>query len=383
MPRFLTPTFLFIALLFLAHHSFSLYKTGIRHGGDTPRYTNGASHLLNNEPFQDKEASYFGYVAFVAMCTKYFGGLKAVILFQIVISFLALLVAFKMSSELGGHLVGVVTALLFVLNPDLVEWNSFILSESLYMSFVVFTTFFVWKSTLNPRVWIIPALFSLLFTALIRPTGWVFIPALITFCLIAVPKLFKYRKIAVISLFAVTLLPLTVPSLRKAVEAERPALKIQFGEIICEYHDYLISMPQEPTLQKGGIESAVKYVLLHPLSVVKLGLARILAVLVHARPYYSKLHNLQIFLTLLPTYLFAIVGFHSSKGTALQKWTLTLIAYHLLLITISFADWDGRYLMHFYPLFQIFAGFGFVRILATSKLTLKSLLKYQTPHLPY
>lgn len=46
-----------------------------------------------------------------------------------------------------------------------------------------------------------------------------------------------------------------------------------------------------------------------PLAVLQLAFYRILACLMHIRPYYSNWHKLLVILILLPIYIFAVQGF--------------------------------------------------------------------------
>ncbi|MET0163704.1 MAG: hypothetical protein ABW318_01710, partial [Vicinamibacterales bacterium] len=87
-------------------------------------------------------------------------------------------------------------------------------------------------------------------------------------------------------------------------------------------------------------------------------LARLGVHLAHVRPFYSTAHNAVIVLWLLPIYALAGIAFWTSRGQALTRWCALAFASQALVVALTHADWDGRYLAHVMPIVYPFAGAG-------------------------
>jgi hypothetical protein len=84
----------------------------------------------------------------------------------------------------------------------------------------------------------------------------------------------------------------------------------------------------------------------------------------HVRPFYSTAHNALIALWLAPVYALAAWGFWKFRRHPLAIWLLIAIATQTLIVALTHADWDGRYLAHVLPLVYPFAACGILALAA-------------------
>ena len=111
----------------------------------------------------------------------------------------------------------------------------------------------------------------------------------------------------------------------------------------------------------------------HPTACAGLFARRIWTGLAHVRPFYSFRHNLAIAATLPLLYLLAIIGFIGQRSRLITWATLTIIGAHLTLIGLTWADWDGRFLLYVLPLMTLYSAVGAIalvhRLRARSEVT--------------
>ena len=65
---------------------------------------------------------------------------------------------------------------------------------------------------------------------------------------------------------------------------------------------------------------------------------------------------------LLPLYALATVGVATAWRHPLTHLLVAVIAAHLLFVAVSFADYDGRFLLYVLGPFAALAGAGFARL---------------------
>lgn len=158
------------------------------------------------------------------------------------------------------------------------------------------------------------------------------------------------------------------PQLGGNLRAVGPAEMLRSGQTIWEYDGWRVAMPEDPAWvsSTSGTGAAVSYALHHPVSTATLMGARLLAHAGHVRPYYSTAHNLMIAAWLLPLYAAAIAGAWIARRQPLLWWCALALATQSLVVALTHADWDGRYLGHVMPLVYPFSALGLVALLQRS-----------------
>ncbi len=344
--------------------------TGVRTGGDTGIYVDGARGWLAGQPLSARQPSYAGYIAVVAMFEAVGAGLVGVVLFQIAVAAAAAVVVFRLGTALGGALAGMAAATMLALDLDTNRWHTFILTDSLYLSSLVLAVWLVHRAAsptpqaplLKPQAALPLAAFALLAAALIRPEGWFVVPAAAVYWVTrrASTRSQQWVGVGAVILASVLMVLVVGPRLSGNVDAVGPAQMLRQGQTIWEYDGWRVDMPDDPRVAGGeeGAAAAVGYAMRHPVATLTLMVARVGVHVAHVRPFYSLAHNLAILVWLLPVYSLAGYGAWVLRRHMLTRWCAVVIATQTLVVALTHADWDGRYLAHVLPLVYPFAGCG-------------------------
>ncbi len=342
--------------------------SGVKAGGDTGIYVDGAAALLNGEPLTARQPSYVGYIAVVAAFQAIGAGLTGLVIAQVAAAVVAAVAVYRLAVGLGGRLAGSLSLLWFAFDINTNRWHAYILSDSLFMSCLVVSALLVHGAKARPSRWSRYAVASvvLVTAGLIRPEGWFVIPVAVLYW-VARADGDASRKVAALAAglaACIGLYAVVAPRLGGNLQAVGPAEMLRSGQTIWEYDNWRVEMPDDPVWSSHtGSEAAVIYAVRHPISTAKLMGARLLVHVVHVRPYYSRAHNLIIGAWLLPLYTAAIAGAWALRRHPLVWWCGLVLATQSLVVALTHADWDGRYLAHVMPLVYPFAAFGLAAVL--------------------
>ena len=323
---------------------------GIQTGGDSGRYTTAAAQLRAGElPRENKGTSYLGFAAVLAATIAVTGRAEPIVALNIIFVALAACAVFAMARRLFGLRGGVIAAALLIVNLELARWSSFILTDAMYLSFVTIATLAIDVARERTGAAIAPAILIVWFTASIRPNGWLMIPIAATYWLgrLAGPGLI----VVAIAIMSVS------PAVRAGAQGERLETALTEGRVIFGSDAWRVPMPpadHSPVDWSDGL----RYAIGHPIASARLALTRIGIELLHARPSYSATHNLVAVAFYLPIYAFAIIGFVRVRHHPLAQLAGMVVVAHLALVGVTFADFDGRFLLHVTPLVGILASGG-------------------------
>ncbi len=375
-----------VLLLFVIINVALLAVSGVRTGGDTGIYVDGARGLLDGQPLSQRQPSYLGYIAVVAFFESIGMGLMGVVLFQLALATAAAAAVFKIGAALGGPLAGAIAALLLAMDLDTNRWHVFILADSLYLSALTVSVWLVYRAAKPSRLRqgyggqasppafakasagkqalkpYIAASVVLLLSGLIRPEGWFVIPAAAIYWVVrgvSAPSR-RWASLGVIGLACVLMMLVLAPRLSGNVEAVDPAEMLRRGQTIWDYDGWRVSMPREPSFdsEAGSASVAVNYAVKHPIGTLKLMAARVGVHIAHVRPFYSLGHNAAILVWLLPVYILGGYGAWVLRRNVLARWCAAVIGTQALVVALTHADWDGRYLAHVLPIFYPLAACG-------------------------
>jgi hypothetical protein len=303
---------------------------GVSSGGDTGLYVDGARAMLQGHPLIDRQPSYTGYIAIVAL-------------------------SLAAGGALGGSFAAAIAVWLFALDVDTNRWHRFVLSDSLFLSVATITVWLVYRvsagGSLGARM---AASVMLLITALIRPEGWFLIPLALAFWVSRMGAPVRVRAAGVVGVIAlsVVMAALVVPRLGGNLKAVGPADMLRAGQTIWDFNGWRVPMPVDPVFEDGDRTSgdAVVYAFRHPISTAALMLARLGVHFGHVRPYFSPAHNAAIVVWLVPVYALAAWALWKTRSRALTVWLAAAAGSQLFVVALTHADWDGRYLSHMMPL---------------------------------
>lgn len=333
--------------------------SGVRLGGDSGMYLDGARALAEGQALSVRQPSYAAYIAFLAVIQATGAGLVGVVVAQLAAACGAAAAAGKIAADVAGRPAAILAILMFAIDFETNRWHAFILSDSLFLSLLVISVWLVYRALPLRTGAVVLALFMMLAAALVRPEGWFVVPAAIVLWIIAGLRQPIARAAAAMTLVAAAgaLVLLVAPRLSGNLTAVGPADMLRQGQTIWDFNGWRIAMPADPVFDDGQASSAdaIVYATRHPLSTATLMAARVGVHFLHVRPFFSTAHSIVVLAWLAPVYALAAWGFWRARRHLLARWCLAALATQTLVVALTHADWDGRYLAHVMPLIYPFA----------------------------
>jgi hypothetical protein len=337
-------------------------RHGVMLGGDTPRYTNGADRLLAGDGLGHQQRIYSGYVALVALVDELRGGLGGVVVVQVVLAALAALALYDLGRCLAGRWVGLAAAALYVTSLDFTGftgWHAYILTDSSYTSALAIATWAMHRASVRRGWWFVVGGLLVVCAASLRPQGWLLIPVTVVYS-IAPRVTGGWARLAVgwgvVAAFCA--LVVLSPGLSANTADASPGRALRAGLVIYGSTDWRTSMPREEPSGSRGWGDVAYYAERHPVASAKTSVARVAAEVAHVRPFYSAKRNAIILTYLIPLYTLALIGVAIRWRDPAVRLVATLVVLHLALVTVFFADYDGRFLVHVLPLIGLLAALG-------------------------
>lgn len=335
---------------------------GIRFSGDTYRYLSGAEQVLAGERLTAEQAPYRGYIWVVAACLRTGVGLRGLVVLQVALALLALLALMAVGRRAGGPGLAAVTGVVFALNPDFPVWHTFVMTESLYISAVCLTLWLALWAMPPGRPWrFVPAAAVVVLFALLRPSGWIMLPAVVLFWLGHAKWPWPWRlagAAAVVMLFLA--LAFGGRGFRQGISGQSPVDKLYAGEVVWQEDLWRVAMPPPATGDRTYL-GAIAYIGRHPVACVHLGLRRLAVLFLRIRPGYSAAHNAVLLAVYLPLALLGAVGAWLGRRRVEVRLGLALVLAHALVVVLTFNDNDGRFSLYLVPPLGLLAAVALVR----------------------
>lgn len=308
---------LVVLLLYIVVASAFIFSKGAIEGGDSSRYIEGATKFWQGEALQGKAASYMGYIAFVALLKEGLGlSWNGVIVAQYIVLIFAVFSLLLVSNRTSFKWPVALGLVLFALYPDGVMWNSWILTDGLFISSLIFLTAAMFLRMLT-RNWLS---FTLVLLALglsvsIRPTGWAFPLGVLPWLLATCVSSGRNKWLVSVGVLSSLLLVVFLSGVsRKGNSQEGISSHFYKGTILWNYDEWHMQMPATAIPMDDSFSGLIEYVWTHPVESSSLVMARGLALLFPMRSYYSLPHNLILMIYLLFTY-----------GIIIFRWKALLI----------------------------------------------------------
>ncbi len=276
---------------------------------------------------------------------------------------LALLALMAVARRAGGSGLAAVTGAIFALNPDFPVWHTFVMTESLYISAVCFTLWLALWAMPPGRSWrYVLATAVIVLFALLRPSGWIMLPAVALFWIGHAKWRWPWRLVGGA---AVVLLFLTLAfggrGFRQGISGQSPVDKLYAGEVVWQEDLWRVAMPP-PDGDDRSYLGAVAYIVRHPIACVHLALRRLAVLFLRIRPGYSAAHNAVLLAVYLPLAFLGAAGAWLGQQRLEVRLALALVLAHALVVALTFNDNDGRFSLYLTPPLGLLAAMALVRL---------------------
>jgi 4-amino-4-deoxy-L-arabinose transferase-like glycosyltransferase len=319
---------------------------GVRRGVDTGRYEAAASDLLAGRLFRGPAGwVYLGYNGLLAIAEAVGAGQLGVIAFQFLAAACAAMALYDLGRDIGGRWVGLLAAGFFVLDYDIARWHLYLLTDSAYLSLVVIATWAAHQAVGRSAGAYLAASAVALLTALIRPNGWVMIPIVATYWIIRSAMRNAVKVAAAAALLIVCGVGVAAFAAVQFGRAAPPPRVLGAGQVNVQRLPFARVMTIRDRLNPARMPM------------------RLLEELGHLRREFSVRHKVFVVAMLTAVYPLAIYGFARSRGQPVARLMATVVACHLMVVTITFSDRDGRYLLYIFPFLVVFAARGAVDVI--------------------
>jgi hypothetical protein len=334
---------LLINLLHLAHF-------GIRPGGDTPRYVVAAANLAAGRLVLDYSTLFHsGYVSLIALSESVGAGFAGVVGLQLACAALATFALFALADEMAGHVAGTLAAIFFVADLDLAMWHVYLLTDSIYTSLVILTTWLVHRAVGRGGRAYVGAAIAVVATASIRPNGYLFFPVAAIYW-VGRTRLAPRTKIAAACLLTVAVASVVVIAAWQRSRSPLPPPD-RVGKTYLDLRDNTVVVGEWMDwlgLREGGDRTRLARTVGN----------RVLGLFLHVRWYDSTRHKAIVYASLGVIYPLALAGLIRLRRRPLALLMSAVIAGHVAIVAVTFNDKDGRYLQYILPLIAVFAASG-------------------------
>lgn len=370
-------TYTHLIIICLAYICFSLYNykiNGVKIVNDSARYIEYASSLQDGFFIDPHNFWYIGYPIYILIINLLGGDTQTVVFGQYFLGLIAIISLYFASLNIwNNRLSALFTGLIFIIFIDIGQWTSYVLTESLYVSFICFSLYLlslIYKGSANKALYI-TTFVTIIFTILMKPTGIALLGALLFTFVTYSLKVVRSRLLK--SLIAIACLTVFLVLVNKMLTTFLIMENYQKGEIIydittlpprAEYQLMIISPPKDIYIPEDStlpIIKIVNFIFHHPIYWTHLFLAKVFFLLAHIRPYWSISHNIYSLAVLLTCYYFFIKVVKREKLSIPIIFSGFYLGVHILSVAITSEDWDGRFLIPMLPVIFLFSGYGLYR----------------------
>jgi hypothetical protein len=360
----ITKAIALLAAVWLLVQVSQLWVKGITTNMEGQVHVNVANYFLEHGHFEAAKSWFYAVpTLLLAFCIKTGIGYWGVIVVQLLMNALATGCFYNMSFHLSqNRAVPFIAALLLIVFIPLQVWNTYLYTESLFISFTIIFSYLLIRSSLGPAA-LAGLSVALLLLVVTRPSGILFVaPAILYLVQQKIKGNYAVLKKLLLVLSAITVVALIVNAAFKTggdFDVMKPFVE---AHIICFIPTTGSGASLDIANTGQPITDLLYYILHNPLHFLKLFLLRLLSFFNLARPYYSTAHNLLLYAVMLPVYFFAIVGLIKKAKAAGHFYLLLLIALYAIAIALQCDDYHSRFAMVVFPYIFYFAAVGVVGV---------------------
>jgi hypothetical protein len=286
------------------------------------------------------------------------------VFFNILLTGLAGLCLYKITSKFFCKLSGIICVVLFLYYFPFLFFNFQILTDILFINLIIICCYlFVYFK----KIYIPIILLLILALISVRPNGLIFLLSILTctfFLIIYKKNLYLFLLFSLFSL--ILFFPIINISnnfiisldLQDAISSKGIIYGYSFEKGTICLKDCLSIKLADQTYE-NNIIGVLKFISINFINYFKLFLLKIFWLLLRARPYYSDLHNLYIIfydIVLYPSFIYGFIK--RPKNNFSVNVILFFILFSIILVGLTYDDWDGRFSLYFLSLIMIFSSYG-------------------------
>jgi hypothetical protein len=357
--------FIILGIAWLVLHGFLLNHFGIVTDFEATKYIEQAQLLIKNGSYSSSNFTFYStQILLVAFCIKLNVGFWFLVCIQLIANAFSLFLFFRLVQRFTQNSIIPFFATLFFLCMFYYQlYNVHLFTESLFFSFSIIFTYFLFSAKRSNILFISLLLFSLVVLSFTRPTGILFIPPTLFFLI------FKFGKKKALPLFLLSIvggLILFYFLLNAALNSG--------GEF-----DFLLPYIEEhvicgvPTIQqahnivipvnKNSVEGLWYIIKNNDNLFLRLAKERFIAFWGVLRPFYSLGHNLFIAAYFYTLYVFVLWGLRRMFRYYLPQtvFLLTYIFLIMLTVLLSCDEWHNRFIFSILPFLLLLAVGPFIK----------------------
>lgn len=357
--------------IFLVIHILIFLHLGIRDFVDSNIYIAGADFLLSHRYLEhDYHIFYFVPIAAIAIFRWMFSEqMLSFLIFQCIVSAMAVLCLYLSASKIfKNSWAGFMSAFILLMWLDIIQWNTAVMTESLFCSFTCFVIYVLSRFTGSVKDYLmLLVLLTLVFFT--RPTGIVIIIGTIAFMLHYYWPQIKIRPILQVLILTGLLVACFISaflmfSLWNFTEQYRKGNIVTYMDVVDGtqlYHSSLRLNTEGLEFMQRDAHPLVRmmfFITHNPWHFTKAGFLKVWYLLSFVRPYYSWGHNVYSITWLSLIYTLVHYGTRLTSNTSIRYFVFTVIIVNCSLITTSTVDWDNRFYIPMAPGIVLLAGGG-------------------------
>lgn len=329
---------------------FFLTTKGIILEFEAGKYIDQAHLLLNEHRLSAPNLWFYSFQIFLlAIAIKTKIGFVFIYLLQLLINGVSTITFYKLCTKLSSQASAFVATLLLILNLPLQEFNIYLQTESIFISFAIFFSYFLLSlSTVNiQNISIVILLLFIL--SITRPNGLMIIPATIIFLYLKGIQQFSFlRRFFVSGFLCLGFLYIINIALGSGGEW-RFMLAFQKELILCADTPYFtnIRISDNP----HSIEGFAYYITHNFQHFIRLAFFKTIAFWGLCRAYFSNFHNLFLIIHFYPIYLLIALSipYWFKKNRIVFFYLFANISFAWFVVILTCDDVHNRFFLVLSP----------------------------------
>ncbi len=361
----------FLVFVWTIVHLLVFWRLGIRTLYDSKGYVAAADYFLAEQSLQDMHHVFYAVPILILALTRFLFGDTVVpfLILQILTSGLAMVALYKTAVKaFEEQAAGFFSVLLFLLWWDNIQWNTAVLTESIFCSLTMLILYIVISGDRTLRYYVTIASMAIILF-LTRPTAVVVIVGIVGYALaenwqMIGSKIWRVRMVfvllAVVSVVAAGLMFHHWDFTEQYVEGNIVTYMNTIKDSDLYYESLRLSTEQLilPDPDKPSIVKIVTFVYQNPIHFLKAFFLKIGYLVTGVRPYYSSMHNCFIIIWMIFIYFLFYLGVRTLKDRNIKLLVFIIICVNGSLVGISTVDWDNRFYVPMQPVIVLMAAGG-------------------------